>query len=527
MEVVVLRKKLVDGHAAIASNYDNCYNENAGLWINRNPKGWCFLLKNRVIVMFLCVALLITLNPTAATAAGDYKGASDWAVPELDKASGFGLITDKIKNNMKADISREEFAEIAVRLYEACTGKKAETGNESFSDTTNPEILKAANLKITGGIGGGKFGPDQPVTREQIATFLFRTMKAMDPDGDFSQSADAKFSDDALIDSWAKDGVYYCSKAGIIKGIENNDGSFRFDPDTGSSREVAVIVCTRAYEWFAGSRQPSDNSVVSDEEKLNGNIIILDSEFKEEEYRIREINGDSFIFLPFERFKYVFKMPNSDYRYPDVTLQDGRISVGWKDGKGEIVLQVVMDVGSNKAYTFGETIDITVTPFEEGGIVYVPVNLFIGLFEMQMVTFEGRICFQYPNDFPQEALAGTWSTSEIGLFTRYKDIVTGLVSLPSFDFSYAFNPDGTYRLAMASSGGYEDGFLFQQGKYRVIGNTIIYYDQYETYYKGSPLTLQYENKYMEDRLECSFIDNYKHEEGKIELGLIWYHKLEE
>lgn len=484
-------------------------------------------MKKRVILMFLCVALLFTLNPTAAAASGDYKGASEWAVPELDKASGFGLITDKIKNNMKANISREEFAEIAVRLYESCTGKKAETGNESFSDTKNPEILKAANLKITGGIGGGKFGPDQPVTREQIATFLFRTMKAMDLGGDFSAAAGMKFSDDNLIDSWAKDGVYYCSKAGIIKGIENKDGTFRFDPDLGSSREVAVIVCTRAYEWFAGSRQTSDNSVGSDGKDLNGNIVILDSEFKAEEYRIREINGDSFIFLPFERFKYVFKMPYSPQKYPEVTLQDGRISVGWKDDKGEIMLQVIMRVGSDEAYLLGETIDITVAPFEEGDTVYVPVSLFIGLFEMQMVTFEGRICFQYPDNFPQEVLAGTWSTSEIGLFTRYKDIVTGLVSLPSFDFCYVFNPDGTYRLAMASAGGHEDGFLLQHGKYIVIGNTIIYYDQYETLYKGTPLMLQYEERYMEDRLSFSFIEDYNQEENKIELDLTWYHRIEE
>ncbi len=487
-------------------------------------------MKKRAVRVFLCLLLLFTLLPTTAAAvSGDYKGASGWAAPELDKASGYGLITDKIKNNMAANITREEFAEIAVRLYENYTGEKAQTGNKSFSDTKNSEILKAANLKITEGIGGGRFGPDQLVTREQIATFLFRTLKAMDPDGDFSAASDTKFSDDALIDSWAQEGVYYCSKAGIIKGIQNKDGSFRFDPDVNSSREVAVIVCTRAYEWFIGDgrEQPGSNPVEADEQDWNGSVIILDNEFKKDECRIREVNGESFIFLPFERFKYVFKMPSSPYKYPEVTLKDGEISIGWKDSQGEIMLQVFMNVGSHEAYLFGEAVDITVGPFEEGDIVFVPVNLFISLFEMQSTLFQGRLCFQYPDNFSQDVLEGTWSTSQTNLFTGYKDMVTGLVSLPSFDFSFTFSPDGTYRLAMASCGGVEDAFLLQSGRYQLIGNTIIFYDQVETLYKGTPLMLQYENKYMEDRISFEFIDDYSAEDDKIELNLNWYHRIKE
>jgi hypothetical protein len=487
-------------------------------------------MKRRAILAILCISLLFVLTPAGAMAAsGDYKGASGWAVPELDKASGYGLITDKIKNNMAANISREEFAEIAVKLYETYTGKKAQTGNESFSDTKNPEILKAANLKITGGIGGGKFGPDQLVTREQIATFLFRTLKAMEPGGDFSASSTTKFSDDTLIDSWAQEGVYYCSKAGIIKGIQNKDGSFRFDPDGNSSREVAVIVCSRAYEGFfeAGREQPTDNPVATDEQDWNGTIIILDDEFKEGEYQIREIDGGSYIFLPYERFKYVFKAPGTAYKYPEVILEDGQISVGWLDDKGEIMLQVLMQVDSPEAYLYGEAIDITVGPFKEGDTIYVPVNLFIEMFTMQKTMFQGRLCFQYTDTALQDVLVGSWSTSQTSLFTGYRDMVTGLVSLPSFDWSYTFNADGTYRMAMASCGGIEDAVILQSGKYKLIGNTIIYYDQFETLYKGTPLMKRYENKFMEDRLEFDFIDDYNQEEDKIELGLTWYHRITE
>jgi hypothetical protein len=175
-----------------------------------------------------------------------YKGASSWAVAELDKAQQYGFITDRIKDNMSGKITREEFAEIAVKLYEKYTGKTATAGNASFVDTTNPEILKAANLGLVAGVGNNKYAPDALVTREQMATILLRALKVINPTADFSTQDVSKFADDDKVESWARDGVYYCSKAKIVSGVGNN----RFDPDGNATREMAVIVCTRAYEFY-------------------------------------------------------------------------------------------------------------------------------------------------------------------------------------------------------------------------------------------------------------------------------------
>lgn len=50
---------------------------------------------------------------------------------------------------MSAPITREEFCEVAVRLYEKSTGKEATYNDSSaFSDTKNPEIFKAYELGI-------------------------------------------------------------------------------------------------------------------------------------------------------------------------------------------------------------------------------------------------------------------------------------------------------------------------------------------------------------------------------------------
>ncbi|KAB3529317.1 S-layer homology domain-containing protein [Alkaliphilus serpentinus] len=176
-----------------------------------------------------------------------YQGASNWAVEELNKAAVYGLITEKIKDKMAGKITREEFAEIAVKLYEKYTGDTAAVGNASFVDTNNPEILKAANLGLVTGIGNNKYAPNDLVTREQMATILLRALKVLNPTEDFSTEGATKFTDDDKIESWAKDGVYYCAKAGIVTGV----GSNKFDPDGSATREAAVIVCTRAYEYFS------------------------------------------------------------------------------------------------------------------------------------------------------------------------------------------------------------------------------------------------------------------------------------
>ena len=97
----------------------------------------------------------------------------------LIKAAGLGFITDSIKGNMSGPITREEFAEVAVNFYEIVTGKKADVHpTETFSDCSNPEVLKAQNLGIVYGVGNGKFLPKDLLQRQQMAAMITRTLTA-------------------------------------------------------------------------------------------------------------------------------------------------------------------------------------------------------------------------------------------------------------------------------------------------------------------------------------------------------------
>lgn len=194
---------------------------------------------------------VISLNTPA------WSNASTWATGELQQASDLGLIPDLLKGaDMTKSITREEFCELAVLLYEKATGKTAAPASPNpFTDTTNERILKAFSLGITTGTSATTFSPNVLVTREQCATMLFRAIRVIAPEGDYSIAGIADFPDQKDISSWASDGAKYMAKLGIIKGNESGRfmprGTTTAQQAAGygmASREAAVLMSVRTYQ---------------------------------------------------------------------------------------------------------------------------------------------------------------------------------------------------------------------------------------------------------------------------------------
>jgi hypothetical protein len=197
--------------------------------------------KSFVVGLLLLTFLMVGVAPVQA---GGYQGASQWAVPELDKALEYGLITDRVRNQMNAPITREEFAEIAVKLYEKGTGDVVEASSMGvFTDTSNPEIIKAYDLGIVSGTDEVRrlFSPHNLITREQVAAMMYRTILAMGAlkDG----AAFAVFMDSDQISPYAQEAVHYMGGWELIKGSD-----YRFHPKGTCTREMAVLIAVRVYE---------------------------------------------------------------------------------------------------------------------------------------------------------------------------------------------------------------------------------------------------------------------------------------
>lgn len=174
-----------------------------------------------------------------------YKKASDWAKSELQKASDLGLIPSILKGaDMTKPITREEFAELAVVLYERVTDKKSQPVSPNpFTDTANQQILKAYNLGITSGTSQTTFSPKVLINREQCAAMLFRAIKAIHPQGDYNVAGVKDFPDQKHISSWAVEATKYMNKVGIITG--DAKGNFMPKATTPAQEAAGYGMATR------------------------------------------------------------------------------------------------------------------------------------------------------------------------------------------------------------------------------------------------------------------------------------------
>lgn len=176
-----------------------------------------------------------------------FTGASLWAVPEIKQALEYNLVTDRVMSNYTTNITREEFCELVIKLYEVLSGKVANPVSQNpFKDTDNIEILKANNLKIINGRSPDRFAPSDPITRQEICVMLLRTLKAANIDIVVDNTEATQFADEDKISSWAIESVRFCSKNGIMKGVGNN----LINPLGNTTKEQAIIFVKRIYEKF-------------------------------------------------------------------------------------------------------------------------------------------------------------------------------------------------------------------------------------------------------------------------------------
>ncbi|NLV36104.1 MAG: hypothetical protein GXY17_05450 [Clostridiaceae bacterium] len=208
-------------------------------------------MKKKFISIVVILTMLLTIPGTAAIAAVNGSTPSNWAVPEIEKAKGYGLVTAKVLGNYQQSITREEFCELAVKLYEALSGNTAPLpALNRFTDTNNQEILKAYTLGIVNGVNTAQtlFDPKANVNREQIAVMFYRTLQAVDSSL-IKGSYFITFVDGNRISSWALDAIGFMNGNGIIGGVGGN----RLDPLGPATREQGIALVKRTYEKFKDS----------------------------------------------------------------------------------------------------------------------------------------------------------------------------------------------------------------------------------------------------------------------------------
>lgn len=168
---------------------------------------------------------------------------SDWAVAEVNAATEAGYVTEGCKAYQTYTITREQFASLAVNYLEKKTGQAITPAPaDTFTDTVDEDVLKAYAAGIVQGMGDGLFGPGGPLSREQLATMLWR---AMNKAGVTAESADlSAYTDNDQVSNWAKDSVAALAGLKVMEGT----GGGLLSPKASCTVEQAILLVWRAAE---------------------------------------------------------------------------------------------------------------------------------------------------------------------------------------------------------------------------------------------------------------------------------------
>ena len=186
------------------------------------------------------VAINGTTTPADTTTPATTDKPSSWAETQVNTAIAANIVPAALQGQYTQATTRAEFCALAVALYENVKGTEI-TERQTFSDTTDINVEKAAAIGVVSGIGDNKFSPNDTLTREQAATMLSRLAAAI---GRPLTEQDATFADNGSISTWAAGAVGQAQASGVMGGVGNNT----FEPQGEYTREQSIVTITRLYD---------------------------------------------------------------------------------------------------------------------------------------------------------------------------------------------------------------------------------------------------------------------------------------
>jgi hypothetical protein len=160
-----------------------------------------------------------------------------WAQKNIEQLVASGAVGGYPDGTFKPDntITRAEFVTILVKAF-----KPENKGGKTFNDTVSHWAKDYISCAVANGIVTGydtnTFGPDDLVTREQMAVMIYKAAK-LSPAAEETQ-----FTDSGSISGWAKEAIATATRNGIMKGYPDNT----IQPQGSATRAEAVTVIVNA-----------------------------------------------------------------------------------------------------------------------------------------------------------------------------------------------------------------------------------------------------------------------------------------
>ncbi len=168
-------------------------------------------------------ALLLTLILAFSLAVPAFAAVNDTGFSDVDADAWYAeAVMYCREHNLMAGIGNNQFApessltraQFATVLYRI-EGTPAVTGTDAFTDTPDgawysDAVLWVSQQNLISGYGGGLFGPNDPVSREQMTTIFWRYAGSPTADGA------SNYNDEAEIASYAAVAVDWASVNNIV-----------------------------------------------------------------------------------------------------------------------------------------------------------------------------------------------------------------------------------------------------------------------------------------------------------------------
>lgn len=149
-----------------------------------------------------------------------------------------------------AALSRAQLCQILYNME----GRPAVTGSGSFSDLADgawytDAVTWAASQGIVDGYGG-LFGPDDNITREQLASILYRYAQARGDDVSVGEDTNIlSYSDAADVAEYAVSAMQWACGAGVITGISESALAPRGEATRAQTAAMLMRFCEQYVEW--------------------------------------------------------------------------------------------------------------------------------------------------------------------------------------------------------------------------------------------------------------------------------------
>lgn len=213
----------------------------------------------RIITGVVTAALAVSLLalPASAVEFTDIQG--HWGQTSMEQVAEWGLFTGTGNQQFSPDgtMTRGMFVTVMERTAKLLEVYKEPTGTATFTDVPadtwyTQAVVWANENHVVNGVGGDKFAPDDPVTREQMCVIMARFLEnCVGMDLTAYKESEMTFLDQSEISDFAVESVKMCVALGLITGAPA-EGGMKFQPQEPASRAAVAVVLERQVKVCQG-----------------------------------------------------------------------------------------------------------------------------------------------------------------------------------------------------------------------------------------------------------------------------------